>query len=111
MPRGKGEKSTTKTVSSGPSDNGGAEVESIMTPAEAPFDDASPPPEPQDTVDSLLSAPADALAEALAEVEAPRGVTTDDVLEGMVRSQRASKLRLGDILKAVSYTHLRAHET
>src|SRR5450830_587923 len=99
MPRGKGEKSTTKTVSSGPSDNGGAEVESIMTPAESPFDDASPPPEPEGTVDSLLSAPADALAEALAEVEAPRGVTTDDVLEGMVRSQRASKLRLGDILK------------
>src|SRR5450756_1898832 len=99
MPRGKGEKSTTKTVSSGPSDNGGAEVESIMTPAEARFDDASPPPEPEGTVDSLLSAPADALAEALAEVEAPRGVTTEDVLEGMVRSQRASKLRLGDILK------------
>jgi len=71
----------------------------MMTPAEAPFDDASPPPEPEGTVDSLLSAPADALAEALAEVEAPRGVTTDDVLEGMVRSQRASKLRLGDILK------------
>src|SRR5665648_621967 len=40
-----------------------------------------------------------ALAGARAEVEAPRGVTTDDVLEGMVRSQRASKLRLGDILK------------
>src|SRR5665647_644959 len=99
MPRGKGEKSTTKTVSSGPSDNGGAELESIMTPAEAPFDDASPPPEPQDTVDSPLSAPADALAEALAEVEPARGVTTDDVLESMVRSQRASKLRLGDILK------------
>jgi type IV pilus assembly protein PilB len=71
----------------------------MMTPAEAPFDDASPPPEPEGTVDSLLSAPAGALAEALAEVEAPRGVTTDDVLEGMVRSQRASKLRLGDILK------------
>jgi len=99
MRRGKGEKSTTKTVSSGPSDNGGAELESIMTPAEAPFDDASPPPEPQDTVDSLLSAPAEALAEALAEVEPARGVTTDDVLESMVRSQRASKLRLGDILK------------
>src|SRR5450759_5618744 len=90
---------TTRTVSSGPSDNGGAELESIMTPAEAPFDDASPPPEPQDTVDSLLSAPAEALAEALAEVEPARGVTTDDVLESMVRSQRASKLRLGDILK------------
>jgi len=99
MPRGKGEKSTTKTVSSGPSDNGGAELESIMTPAEAPFDDASPPREPQDTDDGLLSAPAEALAEALAEVEPPRGVTTDDVLESMVRSQRASKLRLGDILK------------
>ena len=99
MPRGKGEKSRTKTVSSGPSDNGGAELEAIMTPAEDPFDDASPPPAPQDTVDSPLSAPADALAEALAEVAPARGVTTDDVLEGMVRSQRASKLRLGDILK------------
>ena len=28
-----------------------------------------------------------------------RGVTTDDVLENIVRSQRTSKLRLGDILK------------
>src|SRR5450759_1938051 len=98
MPRGKGEKSRTKTVSSGPSDNGGAELEAIMTPAEVPFDDFSPPA-PQDTVDSPLSAPADALAEALAEVAPARGVTTDDVLESMVRSQRASKLRLGDILK------------
>src|SRR5665647_2618861 len=62
MPRGKGEKSTTKTGGSGPSDNGGTEVESMMTPAEAPFDDASPPPEPEGTVDSLLSAPANALA-------------------------------------------------
>ena len=99
MPRGKGEKSRTKTVSNGPSDNGGAELEALMKPAEAPCDDASPPPEPQDTVDGLLGAPADALAEALAEVEPARGVTTDDVLESMVRSQRASKLRLGDILK------------
>ena len=99
MPRGKGEKPTTKTVSSGPSDNGGAELEAIMTPDGAPLDDASPSPEPEGTVDSQLSGPADALAEALAEVEAPRGVTTDDVLESMVRSQRASKLRLGDILK------------
>lgn len=99
MPRGKGEKSTRKTVISGPSNDGGAELEAIMTPAEVPFDDASPPPEPQDTVDSPPSAPAEALAEALAEVEPSRGVTTDDVLESMVRSQRASKLRLGDILK------------
>jgi type IV pilus assembly protein PilB len=99
MPRSKGEKSKTKTVSKGPSDNGGAELEAIMTPAEAPFDDASPTPGPQGTVDALLSAPADALAEALAEDELPHGVTTDDVLESMVRSQRASKLRLGDILK------------
>ena len=68
-----------------------------MTPVETPL--AAEPPEPVGTVDSLLSAPADALAEVLAEEEAPRGVTTDDVLESMVRSQRASKLRLGDILK------------
>ena len=70
-----------------------------MTPAEAALAEASQPPRPQVTVDSLLSAPAAALAEALAEVEPERGVTTDDVLESMVRSQRASKLRLGDILK------------
>ena len=30
-----------------------------------------------------------------------RGVTTEDVLEGMVHRQRASKLRLGDILKGM----------
>ena len=99
MPRGKSETSKTKTVSSGPSDNGGAELEAIMTSAGTPFDDASPPPEPQGTVDSPLSAPAEALAAALAEAEPARGVTTDDVLESIVRSQRASKLRLGDILK------------
>ena len=99
MPSGEGEKSTTKAVVSGPSDNGGVELESILTPAGSPIDGASPPLEPRDTVDDLLSAPAEALAEALAEIEAPRGVTTEDVLENMVRSQRASKLRLGDILK------------
>jgi type IV pilus assembly protein PilB len=99
VPRGKSEKSKTKTVSSRPSDNGGAELEAIMTSAGTPLDDGSPPPEPQDTVDSLLGAPAEALAEVLAEVDLARGVTTDDVLESMVRSQRASKLRLGDILK------------
>ncbi len=99
MPRGKGDKSTTKTVVSGPSDNGGAELESIMTPAGSSFDDDSPPSESQGTVDSLLSPPDEALAEALAEEEPERGVTTDDVLESIVRSQRASKLRLGDILK------------
>ena len=98
MPRSKAEKSTTKTVRNGPSDNGGAELEAIMTSAGIPLDDA-PPPEPPETVDTLLSAPADALAEVLEEDEPPRGVTTDDVLERMVRSQRVSKLRLGDILK------------
>ena len=56
-------------------------------PAEAP-----PPP---------AGAAAEALAEALAEGEPLRGVTTDDVLESIVRSQRASKLRLGDILKGM----------
>jgi type IV pilus assembly protein PilB len=99
MPRSKGEKSTTKTVISGPSDTGGAELESMMTPAGIPIDDAAPSPVPRDEVEHALAAPADALAAILAEEEAPRGVTTDDVLESMVRSQRASKLRLGDILK------------
>lgn len=95
MPSGEREKSTEKTVISGPPDNGGAELGSIMTPAGAPFDDASSPPELRDTVDSPPRAPAGALGAD----EPPRGVTTDDVLESMVRSQRASKLRLGDILK------------
>ena len=99
MPRGKTEKSTTKTVRRGPSDNGGAELEAIMTPAGAPFDDASSPSEPEGTVDSLLTTPADALAEALAEEEPLRGVTTEDVLDSIVRSQRTSKLRLGDIMR------------
>jgi len=70
-----------------------------MTPRESPRDGATAPTAPQGTVDSLLRAPAEALAEAIADVEPARGVTTDDVLESMVRSQRASKLRLGDILK------------
>jgi type IV pilus assembly protein PilB len=99
MPRSKGEKSTAKTVVIGPPDNGGAELESMMTPAGIPIDDAAPSPVPRDEVEHALAAPADALAAILAEEEAPRGVTTDDVLESMVRSQRASKLRLGDILK------------
>src|SRR5665648_524227 len=94
MPRGKGEKSTTKTVGSGPSDNGGTEVESMMTPAEAPFDDASPPPEPEGTVDSLMSAPADALAEAIAEVEAPHVVGRDAALS----RQKETHKRLGQLL-------------
>jgi len=98
MPRGKSEK--TKTVVSRPSDNGGAELEAMMTSAGAPLDDG-PPPELMDTVDSLLSPTAEALAEALAEDEPSRGVTTDDMLESIVRSQRASKLRLGDILKGM----------
>jgi type IV pilus assembly protein PilB len=97
MPRNKGEKSTTKTAVSGPSDNGGAELGSTMTPAGTSHDDAASAP--ADTVDSLLRSPSEMLAEALAEDEPVRGVTTDDVLESMVRSQRASKLRLGDILK------------
>jgi len=99
MPHSKAEKSTTKTVRNGPSDNGGAELEAIMTSAGIPLDDA-PPPDPPETVDTPLSAPADALAEeALADDEPVHSVTTDDVLERMVRSQRVSKLRLGDILK------------
>jgi type IV pilus assembly protein PilB len=99
VPRAKSEKSKTKVVRSGPSDNGGAELEAIMTSAGTPPGDGSSPPEPEGTVDSLLSTPAEALAEALAESEIQRGVTTDDLLDSIVRSQRASKLRLGDILK------------
>ena len=70
MLRGTGEHPTTKTVISGPSGNGGAELESIMTTAGSPLDDASPPPQPPDTVDSLLSPPEEALAEAMAVTSA-----------------------------------------
>ena len=49
--------------------------------------------------ESEVVAPLDVLAEAVAADEGPRGVTTDDLLERVARSQRASKLRLGDILK------------
>ena len=42
MPRGKSEKTRTKTVASRPSDNGGAELEAIMTPAGTPLDDGPP---------------------------------------------------------------------
>jgi len=53
-----------------------------------------------DGLDSLLSEePVPTTApDSNAEGEA-RGVTTDDLLERIVRSQRASKLRLGDILR------------
>ena len=48
-------------------------------------------------------APHDAVADVDEDIdEVPRderGVTTDDLLESIVRSQRTSKLRLGDILK------------
>ena len=99
MPRSKIEKPRRKTVAGRPSDNGGVELEAIMTPVEAPLEDASTSPEPDGSVDGVLSAPADAPDDALAEDDPTRGVTTDDVLESIVRSQRASKLRLGDILK------------
>jgi type IV pilus assembly protein PilB len=94
MLQGTGEKARNTTVSNWPSDSGGAELESTLTSAGPPFDDV-PSPKGPGTVDTLLSEP----VEALAETAPARGVTTADVLENSARGQRASKLRLGDILK------------
>ena len=53
------------------------------------------------TVETEVDLHAVAAATALSEIpdDAVRGVTTGDALEAFVRSQRASKLRVGDILK------------
>ena len=53
------------------------------------------------TVETQVDLHAVAAATALSEIpdDAVRGVTTGDALEAFVRSQRASKLRVGDILK------------
>src|SRR5664280_1371823 len=125
MPSRKAEKTKKTGAKSGPADNGGNELKPRATVVERIGDDEiSPPRDLSGAVDELLVDPeptsasshvveVDALPVASLEVEdaegsvAPaadsgegaRGVTTADVLENVVRSQRASKLRLGDILK------------
>src|SRR5664280_1715952 len=125
MPSRKAEKTKKTGAKSGPADNGGNELKPRATVVERIGDDEiSPPRDLNGAVDELLVDPeptsasshvveVDALPVASLEVEdaegsvAPaadsgegaRGVTTADVLENVVRSQRASKLRLGDILK------------
>ena len=102
---------------------GGEKLEPIVDPIEraAPDEPSASPPSVADAVDDLLSddagrngdgatmleaveplgpGSADGELEAGDEVaRGERGVTIDDVLENIVRSQRTSKLRLGDILK------------
>ena len=74
--------------------DGGTTLDPLTNAVERPgAEPGAPPP-------ALEGAgPLDVLAEAVAAEEGPRGVTTDDLLERVVRSHRASKLRLGDILQ------------
>jgi type IV pilus assembly protein PilB len=121
----KAEKTKKTDAKSGPADNGGNELKPRATFVEQiGDDDISSPRDLSGAVDELLVDPeptsvsshfveVDALPVASLEVEDAersvdpdadsgenaRGVTTSDVLENVVRSQRASKLRLGDILK------------
>ena len=83
-------------------------LEAIIDPAEPLKDDEPSPASPSavDVVDDLLADDLGILsgetsdAEDAEDVEEPRGgVPADDALENIVRSQRTSKLRLGDILK------------
>jgi type IV pilus assembly protein PilB len=57
----------------------------------------SEPPGVSDT--SVEGARPDVVGEVVEDDVGPRGVTTPDLLENVARSQRASKLRLGDILR------------
>jgi type IV pilus assembly protein PilB len=84
---------------------GGDELEPIIDPVEL-IDSAQPAA--SDVVDDLLSDALGSNGDSWAsghDVSAEgresdaRGVTTEDLLENIVRSQRTSKLRLGDILK------------
>ena len=125
MPSRKAEKTKKTGAQSGPADNGGNELKPRATFVEQIGDDEiSPPRDLSGAVDELLVDPeptsvsdhfvdVDALPAASLEAKdaegsvapdaveggAARGVTTADVLENVVRSHRASKLRLGDILK------------
>jgi hypothetical protein len=125
MPSRKAEKTKKTGTKSGPADNGGNELKPRATFVEQVGDDEiSLPRDLNGAVDDLLvdpeptgtsshvvevdAVPVESLDGEDAESsvapdadsgEGARGVTTADVLENVVRSQRASKLRLGDILK------------
>ena len=121
----KDEKRTTRKKRAVLTDREGDELEPIIDPVEldVPVESPPAPKSAADAVDDLLGdeagrngsgAPMRHARERVgergrqADVDGEladeaghdeRGVTTDDVLESIVRSQRASKLRLGDILK------------
>ena len=105
----KNSRTTAKTKRGSPAGRGGEELNTIVEPAE-PYeaDETSARiPSVVNAVDDLLSDDFDPDGEVVAVVQAGeegvpddgRGVTTADLLEGIVRSQRTSRLRLGDILK------------
>ncbi len=86
--------------------DGGDELEPLMGSAERPKDAAPTVVAVGDAVDDFLredAGPAGGngtpAAESVPGGEEPHAVTADDVLESIVRSERTSKLRLGDILK------------
>jgi type IV pilus assembly protein PilB len=123
------EETTTKTVRPGLTGNGGEALESIINPGGTSPDDGSPLPDESDMVDSLLteedlvsgaaariviSRLAEDAAEALPDVSPPSRTPAKDAVSGDAgfrqpsdeelapddyRRQKASKLRLGDILK------------
>jgi len=129
MPSRDDEETTTKTVRPGLTGNGGEALESIINPGGTSPDDGSPLPDESDMVDSLLteedlvsgaaariviSRAAEEAAEALPDVSPPARISAKDAVSGGAgfqqpsdeefapddyRRQKASKLRLGDILK------------
>jgi len=126
MPSRKERSTTKRSADNGPSGNGGGELKPRAIAVEEPDNGDSPVPRDlSSAMDELLvddpgltrgsesldeegdvqlaSVEPENSAEADAEAaEAVRGVTTADMLDNAVRSQRASKLRLGDILKEMN---------
>jgi hypothetical protein len=128
MPSRDDEEATTKTVRPGLTGNGGEALESIINPGGSSPDDGSSLLDESDMVDSLLTeedllggaaariviAPAEEAGDAPVEASPPARAPAGDAVSGDARSrepsseelppddyrrQKASKLRLGDILK------------
>jgi type IV pilus assembly protein PilB len=128
MPSRDDEEATTKTVRPGLTGNGGEALESIINPGGTSPDDGSSLLDESDMVDSLLTeedllggaaariviAPAEEAGDAPVEASPPARAPAGDAVSADARSrepsseelppddyrrQKASKLRLGDILK------------
>ncbi len=108
MPSRKTRKTIATDAAGGLKGNGGHELKPRATAFEEPEEVVGAPArDVNGAVDELLADPEPIVASLDADgataddeqTEDVRGVTTADVLDHVVRSQRASKLRLGDILR------------